>query len=207
MKYKLLERESNGLCRVQALIDFSDVRAGDIGGYVEGEKNLSQYGNAWVYGNAQVYGNAWVYGNARVYGNAQVYGDVRVYGNAWVYGNAQVYGNAWVSGNAQIYGNARVDGNVRVYGNVWVYGDAWVYGNARVSTGKINKTSDYIIFKNNATSGRFFTYVFASDIWVIGCFQGDTSALLEHLEENGNDLQKAEYSLYIELIKKLKELK
>ena len=58
--------------------------AGQLGGWVESEKNLEQSGDAWVYGNAQVSGDAWVYGNARVSGTA------------WVYGTAQVSGNARV---------------------------------------------------------------------------------------------------------------
>ena len=82
------------LFRIKALIDFGDVKAGEVGGYVEKEGNVSQDGNAWVYGNARVYGNAWVYGDVRVYGNARVYGDARVYGNA------RISGDAWVSGNA-----------------------------------------------------------------------------------------------------------
>ena len=58
------------LFRIKALISFGNVTAGDLGGYVEKEENLSHNGNAWVYGDAKVYGNAWVYGNAKVYGNA-----------------------------------------------------------------------------------------------------------------------------------------
>jgi len=79
-KYELLKREKDDLCRIRALRDIPhlDIRAGDIGGYVEREKNLSQDGDCWVCGDAQVYGNAWVYGDARVCGNAQVCGD------AWV---------------------------------------------------------------------------------------------------------------------------
>ena len=90
VKYKLGEREDNGLCRVIALAAFSDVAAGDVGGYVEAEQNLAHTGDAWVYGDALVYGNALVSGNARVSGNAQVYRDALVYGNARVSGNAQV---------------------------------------------------------------------------------------------------------------------
>ena len=63
------------LFRIRALVDFSFVKAGDVGGWIEEEGNLSQYGNAWVYGNAEVYGDARVSGNARVYGDAEVYGD------------------------------------------------------------------------------------------------------------------------------------
>lgn len=58
--------KSNGvtLHRIKALIDFGDVKAGELGGYVEKETNLSQYGGAWVYRHAQVFGNAWVCSNA-----------------------------------------------------------------------------------------------------------------------------------------------
>ena len=162
-KYELIENDTkivNGktLYRIRALVAISlSVAAGDLGGYVESEKNLSHNGNAWVSGNARVSGNAvvsgnaevsgnavvsdnaWVSGNAVVSGNAEVYGDAWVSGNARVYGNAVVSDNAWVSGNAEVSGdawvsgNAEVSGNARVYGNAWVYGDAWVSGNAEVS--------------------------------------------------------------------------
>ena len=66
----------NKLFRVRALVAFGSVKAGEQGGYVEKEENLSQTGNAWVSGNAWVYGDAWVSGDA------QVYGDARVSGNA-----------------------------------------------------------------------------------------------------------------------------
>ena len=82
------------LFRIKALVEFGDVKAGELGGYVEKEENVSQDGNAWVSG------------------------DARVYGNAWVHGNAKVYDDAWVSDNAKVSGNARVSGNA------WVYGDA-----------------------------------------------------------------------------------
>ena len=52
------------LFRIKALIEFGDVSAGELGGYIEKEENLAQDGNAWVYGNAEVCGNAEVYGNA-----------------------------------------------------------------------------------------------------------------------------------------------
>ena len=98
-KYKLLdERRKDGLKRIVALKAFGNIRKGKKGGLVEGEKNLSQKGNAWVYENG------------------------RVFENAWVSGNARVYGDAWVSGNACVFGNARVYGDVQVYGNTWVYG-------------------------------------------------------------------------------------
>ena len=68
------------LYRILALIRFGTVFKGELGGYVEAEKNLSQSGDAWVFGNARVFGNAQVSGDARVFGDARVSGD------AWVFG-------------------------------------------------------------------------------------------------------------------------
>ena len=87
------------LFRIRALVEFGDVEAGELGGYVEKESNLGHDDNAWVYGNARVYGDALVYDNARVYDNAWVYGDAQVSGDALVYGNARVCGDARVCGN------------------------------------------------------------------------------------------------------------
>ena len=70
-----IKRNGVTLYRIKSLIDFEDVKAGYLGGYVEKEENLSQSGNAWVAGNALVYGNAEVSGDACVSGNAEVYGN------------------------------------------------------------------------------------------------------------------------------------
>ena len=77
-KYELTD-ETKGiggitLHRIRALMDISryGVRAGDIGGWIEAESNLSQYGDAWVSDDARVYGNAKVCDDARVYGDALV---------------------------------------------------------------------------------------------------------------------------------------
>ena len=77
--------------RIKALVEFGNVKAGELGGYVEKEGNVSQDGNAWVSGNAWVYGNAWVSGNAKVSGNVRVSGDARVSGNT-DYASVQGFG-------------------------------------------------------------------------------------------------------------------
>ncbi len=136
------------LHRIRALTNFADVTAGDLGGWIEKEENLSQDGDAWVGGVAKVYGsarvceNAMVYENARVYENAQVCGSARISENAMVFGNARVcesagvYSEAWVAGNAIVAGNARVcdyagvGGDARVGGHDRIGGYATVCGNA-----------------------------------------------------------------------------
>ncbi|KDD79329.1 hypothetical protein P9965_11540, partial [Glaesserella parasuis] len=79
-KYELLKDDTvehlgRTLYRIKALITFGLVGAGQLGGYIETEKNLDHSGNAWVYDNARVCGDACVYGNAGVYDNAWVYGN------------------------------------------------------------------------------------------------------------------------------------
>ena len=78
-KYEFVEGDTiialNGktLRRIRALVAIGlTVAAGDFGGYIEAESNLSVSGDAWVSGDAQVSGDAWVSDNARVYGNARV---------------------------------------------------------------------------------------------------------------------------------------
>ena len=44
------------LRQLRATKDFGDVEVGELGGYVESEKNLSQEGLCWVSGDAEVYG-------------------------------------------------------------------------------------------------------------------------------------------------------
>ena len=63
------------LFQIKCTKSFKYANEGDLGGYVEKEDNLSQYGDAWVSGDAQVSGDARVSGNAQVYGDARVEND------------------------------------------------------------------------------------------------------------------------------------
>ena len=123
------------LHRIRALIDIPehDVKAGDLGGWIEAERNLSQKGAAWVADEARVTGLSLVTGNALVMENA------RVMGKARVTGLSLVAGNALVMGNANIINTARVTGAAFVTGNACVRGAAWVTGNAHIMN-----SADYI---------------------------------------------------------------
>lgn len=66
---------SHVLYPVRAVRDFNGVHAGDIGGYVESEDNLSQDGNCWIYGKSKVYGTSVVTGDATVH-NSDIYNSV-----------------------------------------------------------------------------------------------------------------------------------
>ena len=160
------------LFRIRALVEFGDVEAGELGGYVEKESNLGHDDNAWVYGDARVYDNALVYDNARVYGDAQVSGDARVYDNALVYDNAWVYGDAQVSGDARVCGNARVYGDARVCGN----GDyAYAHG-----FGSVNRTMTFFRLKDGGVGVR------------CGCFYGTLAQFRDKIRETHGESAIAE---------------
>ena len=76
------EWEGRTLYRIQALRDFGLVKAGDLGGWIEKERNLSQEGDCWVGDYAMVWGNAMVYNNAVASDNAQIWENARVWGRA-----------------------------------------------------------------------------------------------------------------------------
>ena len=169
------------LFRIKALIEFGNVKAGDLGGYIEKEENLSHMGNAWVFGNAQVFGDARVSGNARVSGDARVSGNARVSGDARVFGNAQVFGDARVSGNA------------------WVSGDAWVSGNAQVSGDK-----DYAYAHGFGSCNRTTTFFRLKDGDVgvrCGCFYGTLAQFRDNVCETHGETKKAqEYLMLADLM-------
>ena len=164
------------LHRIRALKDFGRVRAGDLGGWVEKEDNLSQLGACWVYENAMVYGNAWVYGNAKVYGNAMVYEDAMVYGSAKVYEDAMVYGSAKVYRNAAITGCMHIQ-KTRDY----------------LTVGPVGSRNDFTTFAKDQNGN-----VAAS----CGCFYGTLDKFSEKVgETHGNSNFGAEYRAAIELAK------
>ena len=96
-------------------------------------------------------------------------------GDSWVYGNAMVCGNACVCDNARVYGNAKIENN-----------------------------SDYIVFKNWWSSGRYFTWTRSNDMWKVGCFSGTGEELIkkayEDSEKSGREYERI--VKYVEEIKK-----
>ncbi|WP_026088291.1 hypothetical protein [Bartonella rattaustraliani] len=145
------------LYRIRALRDFDDVKAGDLGGYIEKEDNLSHNGNCWIYDKARVFQNARVYDNAKVKGFfVDVYGDAKIYGNAIfegmaindyceVYGNAHIQNAVIIEGNVKIYDNARVSGHAHISDMSVICDDAHVGGNAKISDGAYICDHSYVV--------------------------------------------------------------
>ena len=84
-------------------------------------------------------------------------------------------------------------------------GNAWVSGNARVSgNAEVSKLNDYIVFKNNWSSGRYFTYTRSNKMWKVGCFYGTGEELIKKAYQDSKDSGK-HYEAYVNLVKTLEQ--
>ena len=151
-KYELTSETKviNGieLHRIKALKSFGSIKKGELGGWIESEKNLSKDGDAWVYDNAKVYDNA------------------RVGGDATVGENATVGGDATVSGNAKVSGDAKVRRNADyiVFKNWWSSGRyfTWTRSNNKWAVGCFYGSGEELIakaYKDSKKSGREYERV------------------------------------------------
>lgn len=140
MKYELIKDQTidfrgNSLFRIRALRSFGIVKAGELGGWIEKEENLSQEDLAWVADNARVAGSAKILGNAEVRDRATVCDYAVISGDAWVGGSSWVEGHAKVGDNAEILGTSVVKGNAEIGGDASINGASMISGNGLVTNG------------------------------------------------------------------------
>ena len=123
------------LYQIKALQDFGDVKAGDLGGYIKSEKNLSQKGDCWVYPGSFAYEDASVTGSSKIMNGAHVCGNAEiddsiikdvgtlvcdyskvirstVKGGAWIHHDVEVYDSVISNEND----NTELSGNTTVVG-------------------------------------------------------------------------------------------
>ncbi|MDY1035658.1 YdcK family protein [Lelliottia sp. CFBP8978] len=107
------------LYQIVAARDFSDVKAGTKGGWLEDESALSQDGDCWVYDE-----------NSVVFAGAQIRGNARITRPCVISHGAKIADNALVE-EAQISHEARLSDNVTVR-NSEVRGRCHLFGQARI---------------------------------------------------------------------------
>jgi len=90
--------------RIQALRDIPEhgVKAGDLGGFVQSERNLSQTGAAWIADIASATDRSHVGGDSLLSGSAKMTGDSRADGKSRIIEHANLSGCAIVTDNAVV---------------------------------------------------------------------------------------------------------
>ena len=162
-KYELTNEtkqiEGRTLHRIKALIDFGNVKTGDLGGFIEKEENLSHSGLCWisdkalVCDNAKISGNAWVRDNAKVSDNAWVCGNTRLLGHAFVCDNSKIWDEVLIGGESVIGGDSLISGKAHISGEILISGNTYISGNAQIF-----KKDDYSTIQNFGTEYRNITF-------------------------------------------------
>ncbi len=160
------------LRRVRALRDIGDkVKAGDLGGFVESERNLSfePGDDSWIFDDAACVGEGCVEKGSRLFGSAVVCGRAYLTGGASMSAQARAEDDAYIQG-ADLCGHARASGksrvlaspdgtahpilseNCAVYGTV--QGDVHVLGSTVIMSGETvrNETLDTLILNEAGRS-------------------------------------------------------
>ena len=155
--------------RIRALKNFSDVKKGDLGGFVSSYENLSQEDNCWIYDDAVVMENATVITDTKIKGNATIYGKAVVRGNSIVEDSCWIYGESFIvdsriSGKCRLYdtrvSNSRLKGYILDILKGSVIQDSYIRGCLYLKSSDITRSS--IIADSAYISGR--TYVSGSKL-------------------------------------------
>ena len=143
------------LHRIRALRDIGDeVKAGDLGGFVESEANLSyeQRDDAWIFNDAIVAGEAVADKNAVLRGDALACGCAYVSNGSVMSGRSRAEDDAYLSGatmldDATVSGNAMILQEERSEGAPVLSGQCRVYGTVR---GDIRVGGKAVLFSNQS---------------------------------------------------------
>lgn len=170
------------LHRIQAVRDFADVKAGDLGGFVESTSNLSQSGNCWIYDNACVFGNASVSIDAKVKDHAVVYntyanapGDSRlnrtsVSDSAVVEHRAIIRNRAMIKHFAVVSGNAIIENEVQLTGHSFVGYDSI-----------ITQLDEFFVA---VIDGHTFVYTCSNRMWQNQSFVGNHEQFQQYAQSH-----------------------
>jgi hypothetical protein len=99
------------LYQIVALRAFGTVEAGERGGFIEGEHNLSHQGNCWVAGKAMVRQKA------RLNDDALACDFVDISGSAQLYDQTLACGHADITGDVKMYDESTADEFCRLFGH------------------------------------------------------------------------------------------
>ena len=120
------------LYRIRALRGFGDVKTGDLGGFVESERNLSHDGDCWIFNNAKAIDFSFVGENAELRHESLARGFARILWNSAVHDKSAVGDSAEIRDSALILDRAYVGGNTIVGGGAMVGGEACLLGDAHL---------------------------------------------------------------------------
>lgn len=110
-KYELTDQYWSGLRRIRSLVEIPGrVKAGEFGGFVESEDNLSHEGACWIGDNSKAYGNSRVKDSATMRGYSEIWDSSILEGDSVVVDRAVIRDRSTCSGNSLIKDSALIAG-------------------------------------------------------------------------------------------------
>lgn len=171
---------SKPMYRIRALKDFSDVKKGQYGGYVESEDNLSQLGNCWIYDNSIVGSGSRVLDNAIVKDSSKVINGSEISDDAIIEKGSLIDESSVVCDRSRVISSLVTESSAVIYSSIvnedsmveqgsTVF-NAIVGPNTRIRNGAviqfdINGTEDYVVYKAPFSYSRSLTASTKKDIW------------------------------------------
>lgn len=147
------------LHRIRALRDFGDVKAGQLGGWIESENNLSHGGAAWVADEAMVYDHATIFDSAMIKDGAIACESSVIYDEAVVCDHAHVGGTTEVKETAKIFEHASVSGYMLIRDNAEIGGNAMICGCGTIGKdARIFESTDYFFVSPIGTMSGYLSF-------------------------------------------------
>ena len=182
------------LYRIRALKDFSDVKKGDLGGWVSSEDNLSQEGNCWIYNEAKCMDNAKMYNNSTMHDYSEMYdysimrGDSEMHSYTEMHDYAIMYSCSKMYGCSEMYDSSTMHGNSTMYGNSMMCDYSRMFDNSEM-------------FDNSAMYE--YSVMNGYSIMFDSSEMHDRSEMHDHSKMYGDSILKDKEKLYGELISKV----
>lgn len=225
-KYDLTEETKQmlgrTLHRIRAVRNFGDVHAGDLGGWIAKEDNLSHSDSAWVYDEAMVFDDALVcddakvrdaavvFNHARIDGEAEISGDAVIGNAAHIWGQAKIADSACVADRACVFNQAQIGGFACIGGDAKIYGDTAVCGGARIidntaihGNARITSAADRLCIGSIGSRDGYVTFYRGKGGAIrvtCGCFNGTIDEFAKMVARaHGNNRHGRAYGTAIEL--------
>ena len=197
-KYELteetMEYDGHTLHRIKALKSFRTLKndywgytinKGDLGGWVESEKNLSQEGNCWIRDNSKVYGEAKITddrvineseihngvtaGGRGVINRSKISGCILIYSgsNVVIISDSEIYGDNIVIGDNSDVKESYISGdNICISGNSSIHSNSKISGEITIHDSYIEKShiSGAVLVNNSTISNSIIKTKYHSDI-------------------------------------------
>ena len=164
-------------------------------GYSTMRDNTSMHGNSTLFRFAEMHGTSDICDNAAIFDNGKMYGASRMCGRASINENVEMHDDAIVIDSVRVHDNVKLCGKARLCGNVIIGGDAIIRGK-----------SDYIVFKNWWSSGRYFIWTKSNNMYTVGCFHGTGEDLIKKAYQD-SEVSGREYERIVRYVEDILNLK